>query len=187
MAAPERAAAAILSQEFARVERELREIVADRKEAIIAAARIDNVNLRGNAIEQIVTGDVNQHDLGDLVREIDGGPLVIDVKTKLTDRASAPKAYNVDKMLALLSRPNSVFAFFMLLVDTQSGAVSARLLPILESSLLEVTGVQHHWAGRSSRRVTQLSGRFARGGELDYQPSVDLPKAKQFLAKLLAL
>lgn len=187
MSAPERAAAAIASPAFREFERQLREIVVARKQAIVDAARIDNVNIRGNAIEQVITGAVNRHDLGDLVREVDGGKLVIDIKTKLLDRASAPKAYNVDKMLAFLAEPGSVLAFMMLVVDTQSGDLSARLLPVLENSLLEVTGVQHHWAGRASRGVTQLSGRFARGGAPDYRPKVDVTKARGFLTKLLAL
>jgi len=187
MAAPERAAAAIASPAFRKVERELVETVAAKTAAIIKAARIDNVNLRGNAIEQILTGGANRHDLGDLEREIGGGPLVIDIKTKLLDRASAPKAYNVDKMLAFLAEPGSVLAFLMIGVNTQSGEVSARLLPVLEASLLESTGVQHHWAGRSSRGVTQLSGRFSRGCAPDYRPSIDVARAKGFLADLLAL
>lgn len=144
MAAPERAAAAISSPTFRDVERELVEAVVAKRAAIIEAARIDNVNLRGNAIEQTLTGDTNRHDLGDLVREWEGGPLVIDIKTKLLDRASAPKAYNVDKMLAFLAQPGSVFAFFMIAVDTQSGELSARLLPVFEASLMDVTVVQHH-------------------------------------------
>lgn len=187
MAAPERAAAAILSPAFQAVERELVETVVARREAIIEAARIDNVNLRGNAIEQVLTGGANRHDLGDLAREVEGGPLVIDIKTKLLDRASAPKAYNVDKMLAFLAEPGSVLAFLMLAVDTRSGELSARLLPILETSLLEATVVQHHWAGRSSRGVTQLAGRFARGSAPNYRPSVDVARARGFLADLLAL
>jgi hypothetical protein len=187
MAAPERAAAAIASPAFREIERELMDTVAARRAAIIDAARIDNVNLRGNAIEQVLTGGANRHDLGDLVKEVEGGPLVIDIKTKLLDRASAPKAYNVDKMLAFLAKPGSVFAFLMLAVDTQSGQLSARLLPVLEASLLEATVVQHHWAGRSSRGVTQLSGRFARGSAPDYRPSVDIARARGFLADLLAL
>lgn len=187
MAAPERAAAAIASQAFRDVECELVKTVAARKEAIIKAACIDNVNLRGNAIEQVLTGGPNRHDLGDLVKELAGGSLVIDIKTKLLDRASAPKAYNVDKMLDFLAQPGSVFAFLMLAVDTRSGELSARLLPVLETSLLEVTVVQHHWAGRLSRGVTQLSGQFARGSAPNYRPSIDVDRARRFLADLLAL
>jgi hypothetical protein len=187
MAAPERAAAAIVAPQFHDAERELRELVDNRREAILSAAQIDNVNLRGNAIEQLVTGAANAHELGDLVRPFGDGRLVIDIKTKLLDRASAPKAYNIDKMLTFLAEPGSVFAFFMIGVDTRNGIVSTRLLPVLESALLEATGIQHHWAGRTSRGVTQFSGQFGRAIAPAYQPVVDLGRAHLFLDRLLKL
>jgi hypothetical protein len=187
MAAPERAAAAIIRPEFQEAERELCELVNDRRAAILQAARIDNVNIRGNAIEQLLTGVANAHELGDLVRPLGDGRLVIDIKTKLLDRASAPKAYNIDKMLTFLAEPGSVFAFFMIGVDLHAGSVSARLLPVLESALLEATCIQHHWAGRTSRGVTQLSGQFGRASAPDYQPVVDLARAHSFLDRLLRL
>jgi hypothetical protein len=51
MAAPERAAAAIAAPQFQDAERELRELVNGQRDRILIAAQIDNVNLRGNAIE----------------------------------------------------------------------------------------------------------------------------------------
>jgi hypothetical protein len=105
LAAPERAKTALRSRVFQEVEEELRVRVRDRQRLILESASVDNVNLRGNAIEQILTGDLNAHELGDLLRDLDGGRLVIDIKTKLLDRASAPKAYNVDKMLKFLAEP----------------------------------------------------------------------------------
>jgi hypothetical protein len=185
--APERAAAALGSRTFRDIEAELRASIENRQEEILEAASLDNVNLRGNAIEQLLTGGINTHELGDLARSLDGGPLVIDIKTKLLDRASAPKAYNVDKMLAFLAQPQSVLAFLMIGVNNTARHVSARLLPVLESALLDATVVQHHWAGRSSRGVTQLSGRFGRASEPDYQPRVDVVRARTFISKLLAL
>jgi hypothetical protein len=155
--------------------------------AILELARVDNVNLRGNAIEQLLTGSVNAHELADLTRTLEEGSLFIDIKTKLLDRASAPKAYNVDKMLDFLAQPGSVLAFLMIGVDTGRSKVSARLLPVLESALLAATGVRHHWAGRSSRGVTQLSGQFGRASEADYRPGVDVARAQAFLEELLAL
>lgn len=187
MAAPERAAAAIAVPQFQEAERELRERVDNQRGAILRAAQIDNVNLRGNAIEQLLTGAANAHELGDLVRPFGGGRLVIDIKTKLLDRASAPKAYNVDKMLTFLAEPGSVFAFFMIGVDVHAGSVSARLLPVLESALLEATCIQHHWAGRTSRGVTQLSGQFGHASAPDYRLVVDLDRARSFLDRLLEL
>ena len=187
MAAAERAAAALTAPQFQEVERELCELVHGQRAAILQAAQIENVNLRGNAIEQLLTGVANAHDLGDLVRPLGDGRLVIDIKTKLLDRASAPKAYNIDKMLTFLAEPGSVFAFFMIGVDIQAGSVSARLLPVLESALLEATGLQHHWAGRTSRGVTQLSGQFGRASAPGYHPLVDLDRAHSFLDRLLGL
>lgn len=185
--APDRAAVALNSLRFRAIERELQAKVKAQSAAILSVAKVDNVNLRGNAIEQLLTGDVNAHELGDLTRRLDDGPLVIDIKTKLLDRASAPKAYNIDKMLAFLSQPGSVLAFLMIGVDTRRGTVSARLLPVFEASLLDATGVQHHWAGRTSRGVTQLSGRFDRGSAPGYQPRIDIARAQAFLQELLAL
>lgn len=187
MEAPARAAVAIAEPQFIEAERELAELVVNQREAILRAAQIDNVNLRGNAIEQLLTGAANAHELGDVVRPLGEGRLVIDIKTKLLNWASAPKAYNVDKMLAFLAEPDSVFAFLMIGVDVHAGTVSARLLPVLESSLLDATGVQHHWAGRTSRGVTQLSGQFGRASAPDYQPVVDEDKARRFLDRLLNL
>ena len=145
LAAAERAAAALVDPAFQAVEAELLALVMSHRAAILKAALVDNVNLRGNAIEQLLTGGANAHELGDLRRDLGGGrPLVIDIKTKLLDRASAPKAYNVDKMLSFLAQRGSVLAFLMIVVDTQVGTISARLLPVLENALLDATGVQHH-------------------------------------------
>jgi len=187
MEAPARAVAALAATQFLDTERELCERLEAQRDAILSAAMIDNVNLRGNAIEQLLTGAGNAHELGDLVRPLGKGQLVVDIKTKLLDRASAPKAYNIDKMLKFLAEPGSVFSFFMVAVDIHMEAVSGRLLPILESALLEATGVQHHWAGRASRGVTQLSGQFGRASEPAYQASVDLNRACSFLKTLLVL
>ncbi len=142
--------------------------------------------LRGNRIERLVTGGVNAHELGDLRRGLDGGELVVDVKTKLTDRISAPKAYNIDKMLSFLATEGSVFAFLVLGVDVNAGTVAARLVPVLDQVLLSATAVQHHWAGRGSRGVTQLSGRFDQVLAANYRPTIDQAKARTFLSDLLA-
>ena len=187
LAAPARFSAAIISPEFAAAESDLLIRMHGVTRDILAAAAIDNVNIRGNAIEQLLTGAGNAHELGDIIRPLNGGELVIDVKTKLLDRASAPKAYNVDKLLRLLAQPGSVLAFFMVGVDTERGSVSGRLLAVFDRSILSATAVQHHWAGRGSRGVTQLSGRFHAALEDGYQPSIDEGSARQFLRRLLDL
>jgi hypothetical protein len=187
LASPARFNAAIVSLEFAAAERDLLTKMREVTRDILAAAAIDNVNIRGNAIEQLLTGAGNAHELGDIIRPLNGGELVIDVKTKLLDRASAPKAYNVDKLLRLLAQPGSVLAFFMVGVDTEHGRVSGRLLTVFDRAILSATAVQHHWAGRGSRGVTQLSGRFHDALEDGYQPSIDESAARQFLQRLLDL
>ena len=186
LAAPERTAVALSSARFSEVEDELRAIVAQRNAEILHAAAVENVNLRGNRIEHLITGGVNGHELGDLRRDLDGGQLLVDVKTKLADRLSAPKAYNIDKMLAFHAEEGSVFAFLFLGVDVSAGRVVARLVPALDQVLLDATAVQHHWAGRGSRGVTQLAGRFDRVLAKEYRPKVDIAKARAFMAGLLA-
>jgi hypothetical protein len=186
LAAPERTASALCSIRFTEVEDELRAIVRQRETEIVQAAAVENVNLRGNRIERLVTGGVNVHELGDLRRAFNGGELVVDVKTKLLDRVSAPKAYNIDKMLAFLAKEGSVFAFLVLGVDVRAATVVARLVPVLDQILLAATAVQHHWAGRGSRGVTQLSGRFDRVLASDYGPEIDIVKANAFILELLA-
>lgn len=187
LAAPARFNAAIISPEFAAAESDLLGRMEAARRDILAAAAIDNVNIRGNAIEQLITGAGNAHELGDIVRPLNGGELVIDVKTKLLDRASAPKAYNVDKFLRLLAQPGSVLAFFMVGVDTERGRVSGRLLTVFDRAILSATAVQHHWAGRGSRGVTQLSGRFQDALDDAYRPSIDEGAARRFLQGLLNL
>ena len=187
LSSPTRFNAAIHSPEYMAAEADLLIRMESAKQAILAAAAIDNVNIRGNAIEQLLTGAGNAHELGDIIRPLRGGDLVIDVKTKLLDRASAPKAYNVDKLLRLLAQPGSVLAFFMIGVDVDRGIVSGRLLTVLDSGILSATVVQHHWAGRGSRGVTQLSGRFRDALDDNYQPNIDGHAAQRFLQGLVDL
>jgi hypothetical protein len=187
LAAPRRSIAALNSKDFNAIENELISIIQSKSDEIIRASLLDNVNLRGNAIEQIITTAGNAHELGDLMRPLPDGKLVIDIKTKLLDRASAPKAYNVDKTLRFLSEHGSVFAFFMIGVDAANAQVSGRLLPVLEKSLLASTVVQHHWAGRGSRGVTQLSGPFGNALDANYVPTVDEGSAQRFLQGLIDL
>jgi hypothetical protein len=184
--APDRASSAVASAEFAGIERDLRQQIQRSQAEILQAAESENVNLRGNAIEQIVTGGRSSHDLGDLVLDLTpDARLAVDVKTKLIDRASAPKAYNIDKMLAFHAEPGSVFAFLMLGIDTRAETVTAGLIPVLDSTLLDATIVQHHWAGRGSRGVTQLSGRLESFFNTGFVTRVDIKKAREFLAGLL--
>ncbi len=111
--APARAAAALTTAAFQAAEQQLGALIVHHQDELLQAAALNNVNIRGNTIEQIITGEVNAHRLDDLMFDLgNSGQLVVDIKTKLLDRASAPKAYNIDKVLRLLSEPRNVFCLF---------------------------------------------------------------------------
>ena len=186
MSAPERAAAAVATDSFKRAELSLLSIVDNKRRELLQAAAIDNVNLRGNHIENIVTGEVNAHRLDDVVFPLESnGKLIVDIKTKLLDRASAPKAYNIDKMLRILSETDVTFAFFFIGLDVTRTLAQAHLVSIFDPTIIDATRIQTHWAGRSSRGVTQLTGDVSRVFLPGYRPSVDISKGKSLLARLI--
>jgi len=185
--APTRAAAALNLPRIAQIERELTAKVERHRGELLKNAKQDNVNLRGNSIEQLITGQSNAHGLGDLTYDLpDNGALIVDIKSKLLGLASAPKAYNIDKMLDALSRPGSVFCFYFIQIDASRERISSRLVSIFDPVVLSVTGTQKHWSGRESRGATQL-GDFSKIFDAGYRPSVDLQGAKVFLTKLIEL
>lgn len=70
LAAPARFAAAMNSAEFAEAEHDLNARLEAAKPDILAAVQIDNVNIRGNAIERLITGAANTHEIGDEIRPL---------------------------------------------------------------------------------------------------------------------
>jgi hypothetical protein len=186
MQAPDRAVTALRTPQYREAERHLSEIVERHLSNILAAAELENVNIRGNTIEQIVTAGVNAHRLDDLNFELGRDlRLVVDIKTKLLDRASAPKAYNIDKMLKLLAEGGTVFGFFFIGIDVSRRLVVTCLVPVLDSTILAATRIQTHWAGRASRGVTQLTGDITRVFERDYRPNINVAEAQTFLRQLV--
>lgn len=184
LAAPRLATSVISTDEYVAVEDELRRRLAEKEKSILKVAESENVNLRGNRIEKVITGDKSSQDLGDLVREVAGVDLHIDIKTKLAGRSSNPKAYNLDKMLELLSN-GDLLGFFFVRIDRASGHISSKLLTIFDERILGATRIQHHWAGRNSRGVAQLSGDFATLIDESYQEHIDVGEATDFLSRLL--
>lgn len=183
--APERAAAMITSPSFGAIAQELTEVVLARRGEVLDLVGLENVNLRGNEIEALVNPDAFGHRLDDLVRDTPDGLLSIDVKSKLLDRSSAPKAYNVDKMLEFLSTPRTVAAIFAVGIDPVREQVTTSLVPVLDRSLLAITRMQHHWAARGSRGVTQFSGSFANVFAPGFSPEIDIDRACEFLQLLV--
>lgn len=157
--APRRSHAAEACGAMARVETALLALLESNREGVLRLASCANGCIRGNSIEQLLTGASNGHGLSDCSFDIDGGMrLLVDVKTKLFDRSSSPKLYNVDKLLRGLSDGRSVMAFFLIGIDVETGVARGRLIDALDYSIMVATRIQFHWAGRSSRGVTQYAG-----------------------------
>ena len=106
------------NSEFIKLRDELYEKVIGLNDKILLTSTIDNVNLRGNAIEQLITNVENSHDLGDISVVInDDCTIILDVKSKMLTKSSAPKAYNVDKLLDALSNGDTYFGYLFVGVD----------------------------------------------------------------------
>ena len=184
----ELAARVSATPEYANIQNFLAVLVRQKREAILRAAAVENVNQRGNSIEQIITNSSNFHALEDLSFALGRGLEVhVDVKTKLLNRASSPKGYNIDKFLKLLASGNRLLSFFFVGIDLEGHAVGTRLVSALDETILSATRIQFHWAGRNSRGVTQLTGDlnsiFADG----FVEVIDVPKAVAFLKNLIGL
>ena len=187
LASPQLASETVATDEYQRLKRELAQIVDERSQVILELAKIDNVNVRGNRIEQAITGGINEHKLADLVRHVGQVELQLEIKTKLMDRASSPKAYNIDKALETLGAGNTLIAYCFIGIDVRSQKVTASTVSIFDSTVLSATRIQFHWAGRNSRGVTQLTGDLAPLFSSAYAESIDVSEAVEFLQKLIAL
>jgi len=166
----------------------LSQLVVENQTAILEAGEIDNVNVRGNRIEQIVTNAANFHELEDLSFTLSlGSRILVDIKTKILTLASSPKGYNVDKVLRSLGAGNTVFCFFFIGLNLETQTLSTRLISILDTSILNATRIQFHWAGRNSKGVTQLTGDISPIFSAGYRETVDDAQAKSFLQMLIEL
>ena len=76
----------------------------------------------------------------------------------MVDLNSNPKLFNVDKFLECMSNNKSVFMIYFILIDKNSGTVKTALCPIYHNKIIETLRIQHHWAGRSTRGVSQIDG-----------------------------
>ena len=174
--------------EYLQLYKDLDGLVRDKESEILKAAQIDNINLRGNTIEQIVTRAGNFHSLEDITQTLALGPEVkIDIKTKILTLASSPKAYNIDKVLKELATGNTVFSFFFIGIDIEANTIKTCLVSIFDQTILRATRVQFHWAGRNSRGVTQLTGDFSPIFDSGFSEAIDTFAVEKFLKKLIGL
>jgi len=174
--------------EYIQLYYDLDDLVREEESSVLKAAEVDNINLRGNAIEQIITKGGNFHSLEDITRTLSFGPMVkIDIKTKILNLASSPTAYNIDKLLRELATGRVVFSFFFIGIDVVARNVKTCLVSIFDRTILNSTVVQFHWAGRNSRGVTQLTGDFSSIFDPDFSETIDVPSAVEFLRNLVDL
>lgn len=187
LAAPALAADLSTRRAYLDLKQELSDIVAERARVIlhIASEHATNVNLRGNLIEQVITGGINEHKLGDMIRQIGEISLEVEIKTKLMNRASSPKAYNIDKALQTISHPNTLIVFCFVGIDLVRENVTSSTVSILDRTVLAATRIQFHWAGRNSRGVTQLTGNLNPLFSEDYIEQIDQEQACCFLNDLI--
>lgn len=172
--------------EYTAIGVELSRVAESRKDSILQAAEIDNVNERGNTIEQIITQGANVHGLEDQKFTLNmGATAFVDVKTKLLALSSSPKGYNIDKVLMTIAQGKTVFSFFLLGIDLETRTLHTCLVSILDRTILAATRIQFHWAGRNSRGVTQLTGDLSGLFASSFQEQVSVSEAKAFLQRLI--
>ena len=180
--------ARLLSQHpyYIQLHADLTRLVQENRDAILVAGGIDNPNLRGNAIEQIITKAGNFHSVEDASYTLKIGTEVkIDIKTKILSLSSSPKGYNVDKTLKVLADGNTVVSFFFVGVNIEEEYLVTCLVSIFDKTILNATHIQFHWAGRNSRGVTQLSGDLKSIFNPDFAEDINISAAQAFLRRLI--
>lgn len=186
LSAPNRYKNFFNSDEYQNLEIILYKKIELQKYKILQASEDQNINTRGNSIEQIITKGINEHKTEDIVFEASNQVrILIDIKTKLKHLSSNPKAFNIDKVLKILSNKSEIFCFLILVIDVERQSIESRLIPILANEFICMLRVQHHWAGRNSRGVTQMSGNINSLVDKKKSLSFDLDNAKNYLRQLL--
>lgn len=207
MSAPERAKSFCVSQNYGQLKDDLDARVEKYKKEILLASLIDNVNVRGRAIEYIISGEdellrreiidaithghknipafKTENDLGDYSKEFENFSTETDVKTKIMVLDSNPKAYNLDKILEFLSKEKSVFLIYFIGVDRER-LIEPVLVSMFQEDLVKGTILLKHWAGRNSRGVSQFDGRVIKRLILEPSTSINYNQSIEFLESILS-
>lgn len=203
---PDRAKMFAASKEYQILKNELDERVKINIHAILIASLIQNVNIRGRAIEYLIAGEdeelrekliqallTNQaglprfsteNSLGDYTKVFESYYTEADVKTKIMVLDSNPKAYNIDKMLEFLSKEKSVFLFYFIGIDP-GRIFNTVLVSMFDERLINGTLLLKHWAGRNSRGVTQLEGKVIKEIINNPSNSINTDKSKAFIHEMI--
>ena len=164
-----------------------------------------NVNIRGRLIEYFIASNDDKHKdklmkkisndelIDDLLTKdglgdysIKKGNYIIetDIKSKDMKYNSAPKGYNVDKLLSFLSKPESIYLLYIVIMNGKN-SLKTDLVSIFQKQILDKTRIQHHWAGRNSRGVAQFDGQALEYFLKDDKIKIEIEKAKRYLIDLL--
>lgn len=174
--------------EYLAIAERLANSVNERSADILAAAAIDNVNLRGNRIEQIISDAGSFHRLDDLIFSIRRRlRVLVDIKTKVLTLQSNPKGFNIDKYLRTLTEGETLISFFFVGIDPNARSVRTGFASTLDETVMNATHVQFHWAGRNSRGVTQLTRDMSAVFAPGFRERVDAAHARVFLQELMEL
>ncbi len=205
--APQRAKNFIASKYYHVLNDDLTTRVEKVKNEIAIAAFIENVNVKGNIIEYLITNNggltkqllidalvndkplpplKNVNDLGDYNISFDEYKTKTDIKTKVLFLGSNPKAYNIDKLLDFLATDKSVYLLYFVGVDKNKD-ITTYLCSVFDSQLLKETRIISHWAGRNSRGVAQFNGDGIVKILRNKYSNIDLEQAKLFINQIIEL
>ena len=99
---------------------------------------------------------------------------------------SAPKAYNLDKMLEILAKEKSVFMFYFVGVSLNK-TVKAVLISMFQNDLRNTIYLLKHWAGRNSRGVSQFNGQTIHNLIKSPNNDIDTSKSQAFIKSIMKL
>jgi len=203
--APLRASAFYASSEYSLLRESLDEVVRRETPSIVLASSIENVNIRGRVIEYLVSGENSElkeairkslrhrhnlpqfstdNRLSDYTKTFSNFHTETDVKSKIMSLASNPKGYNIDKLLEFLSSEGSVFFCYFIGIDGGDEIHTALVSPF-DIRLLKGTSLITHWAGRSSRGVSQFNGQVIKDLILSPNNKIDLALSDQHIRAMI--
>ncbi|HOC98167.1 MAG TPA: hypothetical protein PKK80_03945, partial [Bacilli bacterium] len=125
-------------------------------------------------------------DLGDNNKNFDLYDSKTDIKTKILYLKSAPKAFNIDKLLTFLSKDKSIYLIYFVGFESNN-EIKTFLCSVFNTKLLERTGVQFHWAGRNSRGVAQFNGAIIDDILNEKLNIINKNKAREWLQYLISI
>lgn len=186
--APRRFSKMVSAPEWSQIEEKYKRKINSKRPIIFELASIENNKIRGREIEKVITSSQIKHDIGDLEFTLsDNTILIVDIKSKLKHLSSAPKAYNIDKFLELLTDRTKGFAFLFVAIDLEKEVIETRLVQPFDPIVIDATRVQPHWAGRGSRGATQLTTKVNTVFDKNFHQTVDQTAAVSMLTRFIEL